>query len=149
VLWLKPDGREGFKAMIEIDLPNKPTIKRYRSYTDEEKAFALVALDFNQGNLHRTARELSIPRKTLAEWANGKNQSQEVAKKRQIQGSNIADKLEELVWRLVDSITDEKMSQATFLEIVRAMDICVDKMLQLRSCHYGAAHRRRGLKRHN
>jgi transcriptional regulator with PAS, ATPase and Fis domain len=58
--------------------------KQKRQYSDQEKAFALVALDSNQGNLHRTAKELRMPRKTLAEWAKGKNQSPVVAKIRQL-----------------------------------------------------------------
>jgi hypothetical protein len=122
--------------------------KTKRQYTDEEKGFALVALDFNQGNLHRTAKELSMPRKTLAEWASGRNQSPVVANIRQLQGGNLSDRFEAAVWQLLGSLTDgEKMRRATFLEIVKAMDICVDKMLLLRSCRCGAAQGRRGLKR--
>ena len=42
-----------------------------RRYTDNERAAALTALAANCGNVERTARELGIPRKTLAQWARG------------------------------------------------------------------------------
>ncbi len=44
---------------------------RRRVYSDEERATALAALDGNGGNRQRTARQLGIPRKTLATRASG------------------------------------------------------------------------------
>lgn len=133
--------------MIDVKTNEERQSKRYRQYTDEEKAFALVALDFNLGNLNRAARELSIPRKTLAEWAAGRNQNVAVAKKRQLQGEEIADKLEELVWRILASVTDEKLRKTKALDLIRMSGICIDKMLQLRGCRCGAAQGRRGLQK--
>lgn len=42
-----------------------------RTYTTDEIAEGLAALELNGGNLKRTAQELSIPRKTLAGWREG------------------------------------------------------------------------------
>src|SRR6185369_2344931 len=95
--------------------------KPKRQYSDEEKALALVALDFNGGNLHRTARELTIPRKTLAAWAAGRNQHPDVAKKRQLQGNDLADRLEEAIRNALASITPEKMREASLLQLARAV----------------------------
>jgi transposase-like protein len=50
-----------------------------RQYSDNDKATALAVLDANQGNVKGTARQLSIPHKTLDEWAKGRNQHPEVA----------------------------------------------------------------------
>jgi transposase-like protein len=121
--------------------------KPKRQYSDEEKALALVALDFNGGNLHRTARELSIPRKTLAVWAEGHNQCSDVAKKRQLQGDDLADRLEGVIRQALDSITPKKMQAARLGELSRSVGVFVDKMLLLRGCTCGAAKGRRGLRR--
>lgn len=117
--------------------------KSKRQYSDEEKALALVALDFNSGNLHRTARELTIPRKTLAAWATGCNQHADVAKKHQFEGGQLADKLEEIIRDALDHITPEKMQQASLLQLARAVGLFVDKMLLLRGCRCGATQARR------
>src|SRR5256885_11187479 len=103
--------------------------KQKRQYSDEEKALALTALDFNGGNLYRTARELSIPRKTLAAWAGGHNQCSDVAKKRQLHSGDLADRLEEVIRQTLDSITPELIGKARLIERIRALSICVDKML--------------------
>jgi hypothetical protein len=121
--------------------------KQKRQYSDEEKALALVALDFNGGNLHRTARELSIPRKTLAAWAEGHNQCSEVAKKRQLHGDDLAGKFEELIRAALEAITPKKMQAARLVELSRSLGVFVDKMLLLRGCTCGAAQGRRGLRR--
>ena len=114
------------------------TAKTKRQYSDEEKALALVALDFNGGNLHRTARELTIPRKTLAAWAAGRNQHPDVAKKRQLHSDNLADRLEGIIRDALDAISPEKMQQASLLQLARAVGLFVDKMLLLRGCRCGA-----------
>lgn len=126
---------------------NRVQAKHKRQYTDEEKALALVALDFNGGNLHRTARELSIPRKTLAEWARGCNQCLDVAKMRQLRGGDLADRLEQTIREALDSITPEKMRAARLVDLSRALGVFVDKLLQLRGCTCGAAKGRRGQRR--
>ena len=41
---------------------------RKRTYTDEDKERARVALDSHGGNLSAAAREASVPRATLQEW---------------------------------------------------------------------------------
>jgi transposase-like protein len=128
------------KAMQTIAKPR-------RQYSDEEKALVLVALDFNGGNLHRTARELTIPRKTLAAWAEGRNQHPEVAKKRQLHGDDLADRFEEMIRAALEAITPEKMQKARLIELSRSLGVFVDKMLLLRGCTCGAAKGRRGLRR--
>ena len=113
--------------------------KSKRQYSDEEKALALVALDFNGGNLHRTARELTIPRKTLAAWAAGRNHHPEVAKKRRFESDQLADRLEEIIRDALDAITPEKMQQAGLLQLARAVGLFVDKVVLLRGCRCRAS----------
>jgi transposase-like protein len=121
--------------------------KSKRQYSGEEKALALVALDFNGGNLHRTARELTLPRKTLAAWTTRRNQHPEVAKKRQLHGDDLADRLEEVIRNALDAITPEKLQQGSLLQLARAVGRFVDKMVLLRGCRCGAAQGRCGLRR--
>jgi len=52
----------------------------YREYSESFKAQALIALDLNDGNVALTARQLNMPRDTLASWSNGVGISQEVLK---------------------------------------------------------------------
>ena len=106
-----------------------------------------MALDFNGGNLNRTAQELSIPRKTLAEWARSVNQCHDVAKIRQLRGGDLADRLEKVIRHTLDSLTPEVIAKARFIDRIRAVGLFVDKMLQLRGCRCGAAQGRRGLRR--
>ena len=39
-----------------------------RRWTDHDRAKALAALEMNEGNVARTAREVGIPRPTIASW---------------------------------------------------------------------------------
>lgn len=69
-----------------------------RSYTDRDKAAALVALDANGGNEAQTARQLKIPRKTLAEWESGRRPvNDDVANLRQEEKTSLADLFEQVI----------------------------------------------------
>jgi hypothetical protein len=110
---------------------------RRRSYSDEEWATALAALDGNGGNRQRTARQLGIPRKTLATWASGAVHPV-VADLRHQKKRELADALEQVACRLLDAIPS-KLEGASLLELAISLGILVDKMLLLRG---GAAHGR-------
>lgn len=50
-------------------MPRKqPIVRTKRSYTDEEKAYALAQLELNGGNVKGTARATGIPWETLRTW---------------------------------------------------------------------------------
>jgi hypothetical protein len=99
-------------------------------YSDEERATALAALDGNGGNRQRTARQLGIPRKTLATWASGAVHPA-VADLRHQKKRDLADGLEQVAYRLLDAIPG-KLEGASLLELAIGLGILVDKMLLLR-----------------
>jgi hypothetical protein len=74
-----------------------------RRYSDEDRASALAALDANDGNLQRTARQVGLPRKTLAEWAKGRA-SPAVAELRHQKKGELADRFDALAHALLDAI---------------------------------------------
>jgi transposase-like protein len=102
-----------------------------RQYSDAEKAAALAALDANGGNVARTARDLDIPRKTLAEWAADRHTHSEVAELRQEKKRDLAQRLEEIAWELAEALPGKK-ELASLQHTATAMAIAIDKMQLLR-----------------
>jgi transposase-like protein len=107
------------------------TMKARRSYSDEQKAEALAGLDANAGNVARTARQLSLPRKTLDQWAKGRVHP-DVANLRQGKKEALADRLEALALRLADAMPG-KIAGASLIQLAVAVGIVIDKMLLLRA----------------
>lgn len=101
-----------------------------RTYSDEEKAAALLALDANGGNVAKTAREARVPRKTLEEWEKGRIHPA-VANIRQHEREPLADRLEAMAHDLVDVMPD-KLAEASLQQIALTLGIAVDKMRLLR-----------------
>src|SRR5436190_21494765 len=52
---------------------------RKRAYSDDDRLFALRALEANGGNVSRTARELGLPLATLHQWARLTRSSRKIA----------------------------------------------------------------------
>ena len=103
-----------------------------RTYSDTERATALVMLDANGGNLSRTQRETGVPRSTLREWRDGRHHS-EVADIRQEKKEDLADLWERLARNIFEyGITTEKIKAAPLKDLVVAAGIATDKMLALR-----------------
>lgn len=107
----------------------KPKAQRKRAYTDQERAAALVVVDFCEGNLSEASRRTGIPRITLFEWNSGRVNS-DVSEIRQEKKKDLADKLEDLAEKYVDSMTSTAGS-ATSRDAV-ALGIVIDKMQILR-----------------
>jgi hypothetical protein len=107
-------------------------MKRARhSYSTEDKAAALTLLDFHRGNVKRAARAAGVPRKTLAQWRDGKGVSAEVVSLHYLKRSDLADRIENLLHLLIDAVPG-KIEQASLLETVKAAGIFIDKMQLLR-----------------
>lgn len=101
-----------------------------RSYSDEDRANALAALEANGGNITKTARELSIPIPTLRRWATGTAHPEASANATAKKGP-LADKLEEVAWALAGGML-KKISKAKLSETAIALGITVEKMRLLR-----------------
>src|SRR5262245_39693868 len=105
--------------------------RKQRSYSNDDRAMALAALDANSGNLARTARETGVPRMTLREWARGRVGAG-VTTARQEKRSSLADELEAIAWRLIES-APAKINSANLSQTMTALGIAIDKMRLLRS----------------
>lgn len=105
-----------------------PTRTR-RRYPDEFRASALATLDANGGNLDRTARQLNVPRKTLAGWAGGQN-NPVVAELRHQKKADLVGDLTQFVSALC-GVRPDQVKDLNFKDAAVAMGIAVDKLLLL------------------
>jgi len=105
--------------------------KERRQYTDEEKATALAALAANGGNVKKTALEIGVPRKTLERWANG-GVHPAVAQAGHEKRLPLADVYEDIAYQCLGGLTQDKISKANAVELVKTAAIATDKMQLLR-----------------
>lgn len=104
-----------------------------REYPDTFRAEALAALDANDGNVSRTAREIGMPESTLRSWANGVGKRRISAELRGEKRGDLADRLEDIAWKLVNGIDEKDIEGASLVQKTTAFGICVDKMRLLRN----------------
>lgn len=104
---------------------------RRRQWTDAEKAEILAALDANQGNVKRTARQCGVPISTLRGWVKGRGTNAGVAKLRPEKRGDLADALEEIAWKIVELLPD-KLETAEVRELATLLGVSLDKLLVLR-----------------
>lgn len=98
-----------------------------RQYSDNDKAAALAFLDFNKGNVQRSAKALGIPNSTLDEWVKGRNQNAEVSDLRNDKKVDISTLIDAAVRDMV-SASEGKLSTANFQQLWTGVGIAVDKM---------------------
>lgn len=104
---------------------------RPRRYSDEDRANAIAALAANGGNVARTAKQLGIPAKTVENWAKG-DRHPEAADLGDKKKGVLADKLEEVAWKLAGSL-DQKIEAAGLQQTATSLGIVIDKMQLLRN----------------
>src|SRR5262252_6413810 len=107
-----------------------------RRYSDQERAAALATLDANSGDVRRTARQVGVPEKTLAEWRDGRHHP-DVANLRGEKKAGLADRFEDVVHKILD-VVPGKIADAGLAQLMTAAGIGVDKMLLLRKDQDGA-----------
>lgn len=96
-----------------------------QKYSDRDKATALAALDANNGNVYKTAKQLGISRSTLQEWARGRV-NKDVPELRQEEKKNLADRLEEVAHQILDELP-KHLGEATAQQLATSLGIIVDK----------------------
>jgi transposase-like protein len=106
-----------------------------RIYTDAEKAKALAALTANNGNVNGTAKQLGIPRTTLALWEKAftaKEQAKpELTVLRHKEKRGLAGSLRELAALLID-IPPEQIEAASIRDRMFCAAVAIDKAQLLR-----------------
>lgn len=97
-----------------------------RSYSDNEKAAALLTLESNGGNLSRTSRELNIPISTLGEWRDGRA----VPDVAEIRNENRTPLVERLMNELTAALNllPDKRNDASYSDLMRGVGILTDKV---------------------
>jgi hypothetical protein len=113
---------------MDISPENKP---RQRSYSDADKAKALIALDLNGGNVKFTAEQLNLPRKTLATWKDGNHINEDVVSIRHNKTQELANKFEDLANIYINQAV-LTVDKATGTNAITGAGIAVDKMRLLR-----------------
>jgi len=102
-------------------------------YSERDRAAALAALETNDGNLTRTARQLNISTSTLRRWRNAQTDPANTGPlKKATQDAlpearqNIADRLREFVHAALD-LAPDKLSEANLQQTFTAVGISLDK----------------------
>ena len=102
-----------------------------RQYSDREKAAALAFLDFNGGNVERSAKALGIPRVTLLDWSKGRKQHPEVSDLRHEKKEQISELIERAVREMIQGSAG-KVADANLSQVWTSIGIAVDKMQLLK-----------------
>lgn len=97
-----------------------------RSFSDNDKAAALAALDANGGNVLRTAKQLNVPRSTLQEWANGRV-SHDVPELRQQKRQDLHSLFMDEIYAIAE-LLPTKRHEATYSQLATAAGIFTDKV---------------------
>src|SRR5690606_27817685 len=108
-------------------------ISMRQRYSDRDKAAALAALDLNEGNVWRTAKELGIPRSTLQSWANQHGINADVPELRQQKKGDLAEKFEQIANAYADRLLEpEVIKEASPNAAIVVAGTATDKMRVLR-----------------
>lgn len=110
-----------------------PARRVIKTYSSEEKAEALLALEANDGNVAATSMEMGIPYRTLYKWAHGKGVHPEVAVLVKEKRLPLVDRLEQLIQLIAEGMDDPtKVAAATLNQLSVAMGVLIDKVRLLK-----------------
>lgn len=111
----------------------QPRSRLQRSYSDQEKADAFLALEANGGNVAATSMELGIPYRTLYYWVSGKGVHPEVQQLIKEKRLPLIDRLEQLIQLIAEGMdSPEKIAAATLNQLSVAMGVLIDKVRLLK-----------------
>lgn len=108
-------------------------VQQRRSFSDNDKAAALAALDANGGNVYKTAKELGVSYSTLHSWSNGVGVNSDVSAVRDEKKIELADKLEAVANRYADHLLEDATVLKTGAkDAAITVGTAIDKMRLLR-----------------
>lgn len=111
--------------------------RKRRRYDDEFRAGAVAMMHAagypgTPGALTKVGNQLHVPERTLSRWFNGEN-NPPPDKLVNIKKGDMADALEEVAWKLLDSMADaDAIADAPLQQRATAYGIAIDKMRLLR-----------------
>ncbi len=95
-------------------------------YSVEYKLQVLVALDANNGNFYRTAKEFEIPRVTIADWNQRREQlfaqGETLMQQRRLR---LAQRMEMIINQIVDAMP-KKVATARLSDSANALRVLID-----------------------
>jgi transposase-like protein len=113
---------DSWRRMSDTTTKRRPK----RIYSDSDKAAALVALDTNEGNVAKTARQLGIPRVTLLAWSKPDGVSDEVSDIQHTKKGDLAARFLDIIYQMVEVIPD-KIPDADIRSLITGVGILTDK----------------------
>jgi hypothetical protein len=106
------------------------TKREKRSYTPAQKAEILAALTANKGNLHRTALQVQVPRKTIERWVEGQASDakcpEETAALRQAKRDALGVQFHDLAKRMLE-LLGTKLESMSGRDLAWAAAVATDK----------------------
>src|SRR5687767_2156311 len=102
-----------------------------RQYTEDEKGAVLAWYEANGKKLRETARQWKITESTLRHWLRGVGINKSARRLAHIKKGEIADRLEELCHKLIDSAL-EKADESDLQPVMNGIGIAVEKMRLVR-----------------
>ncbi len=100
--------------------------RKYKRYSDEDKANALLALQANGNNLLKTSKELKMPLNTLAQWHYGNGVHPVVTEICNERRPALVERLDDAAHLLLDNLP-HKIDGAGLQQLAVAMGIVLDK----------------------
>lgn len=101
------------------------TRRRLRRYTLEDQGRALAALEANNGNITRTARDTGISASTIRGWRD--NPTPEITASRDQKAKTLAEELEALAFTLAHALP-ARIDEANLSQVTTSLGIVIDKL---------------------
>lgn len=96
----------------------------YQDYSAARKAEVLALVDAANGNVLQVARDTGIAHQTIRYWLADESRYSEFKNEKRVE---LTEKLDFTAHLLVDSITSEKIADASLSQIATAAGIMIDK----------------------
>lgn len=101
----------------------------YQDYSLQRKAEVIALVDANGGNVLQTARDTGIPHQTIRHWMIDRNRYSEFEEQSR---GNLDVKMDKTVHRLINSIYDHDLDNASLAAKATAFGVVFDKLQLLR-----------------
>jgi hypothetical protein len=102
------------------------------AHPDSIKEIALIALKASGGDVETAARYAGVHPRTVRHWSKGTGIHAELGISAEVKALELAEKLEKLAHRIIDTIDDDIILDSNLLQRMTSMGIATDKMRLLR-----------------
>lgn len=119
---------ETAKPVVKKKPGPKPKAKKpvYRDYSPKDKAAALVLLDWNNGNVRKTAKDIGVPEGTLRSWKTQADENPEIKTAADEMAGSLADQIEQTL-RIGLAEARKKLPKASLSAINSTVSMLAEK----------------------